>query len=41
MELFEAEDELGGQFRWARLVPGKEDFDATIRYFTLTLGASA
>jgi 2,4-dienoyl-CoA reductase (NADPH2) len=37
VQLFEADDELGGQFRLARLVPGKEDFDATIRYFTLTL----
>ena len=23
----------GGQFRWARLVPGKEDYGATISYF--------
>ena len=28
--LFEADDELGGQFRLARLVPGKEMFDGTI-----------
>lgn len=33
VELFEAEEELGGQFRFARLVPGKEDFGATISYF--------
>lgn len=31
--LFEAESELGGQFRLARLVPGKADYDATIRYY--------
>ena len=29
----EAREELGGQFRWARLVPGKEDYGATISYF--------
>lgn len=34
VELFEASDELGGQFRLARLVPGKTDFGATIGYFT-------
>ncbi|MGE0506181.1 MAG: FAD-dependent oxidoreductase, partial [Solirubrobacterales bacterium] len=31
--LFEAAEELGGQFRYARLVPGKEDYGATIAYF--------
>jgi len=31
--LYEAVDELGGQFRYARLVPGKEDYGATIAYF--------
>ena len=35
--LFEADDELGGQFRLARLVPGKEMFDGTIAYFTAEL----
>jgi 2,4-dienoyl-CoA reductase (NADPH2) len=33
VELFEAEGELGGQFRMARRVPGKRDFGETIRYF--------
>ncbi|MFK4209915.1 FAD-dependent oxidoreductase [Streptomyces sp. NPDC030920] len=33
VELFEAAAELGGQFRLARLVPGKADFGATVRYF--------
>ncbi|MFE4015063.1 FAD-dependent oxidoreductase [Streptomyces sp. NPDC059112] len=33
VELFEAGAELGGQFRLARLVPGKADFGATVRYF--------
>lgn len=32
--LFEAASELGGQFRMARRIPGKRDFDETIRYFT-------
>jgi 2,4-dienoyl-CoA reductase (NADPH2) len=34
VELFEAADELGGQFRMARRIPGKRDFGETIRYFT-------
>ncbi|WP_416981225.1 FAD-dependent oxidoreductase [Streptomyces sp. T028] len=37
VELFEAADELGGQFRLARLVPGKEDFGETVRYFAAEL----
>ncbi len=32
--LFEAQPELGGQFDLARRVPGKEEFDETLRYFT-------
>jgi 2,4-dienoyl-CoA reductase (NADPH2) len=35
--LLEAEAELGGQFRLARLVPGKEQFGGTIDYFTREL----
>ena len=31
--LFEASDELGGQFRLARLIPGKEEFQETLRYY--------
>lgn len=34
VELFEAEHELGGQFRMARRIPGKAEFGETIRYFT-------
>jgi 2,4-dienoyl-CoA reductase (NADPH2) len=34
VELFETENELGGQFRMARRIPGKGDFHETIRYFT-------
>jgi 2,4-dienoyl-CoA reductase (NADPH2) len=37
VELFEAEHELGGQFRMARCVPGKHDFNETIRYYTREL----
>jgi 2,4-dienoyl-CoA reductase (NADPH2) len=38
VRLYEARDELGGQFRWARQVPGKEDYGATISYFESELG---
>jgi 2,4-dienoyl-CoA reductase (NADPH2) len=31
--LFEAGSEIGGQFNIARKVPGKEEFDETLRYF--------
>ncbi len=31
--LFEAADEIGGQFTLARRVPGKEEFGETLRYF--------
>lgn len=34
VELFEAEGEIGGQFRMARRIPGKADFGETIRYFS-------
>jgi 2,4-dienoyl-CoA reductase (NADPH2) len=37
VRLYEARDELGGQFRWARMVPGKEDYGATIGYFEYEL----
>jgi 2,4-dienoyl-CoA reductase (NADPH2) len=35
--LFEQEQEIGGQFRFAREVPGKEDFHDTLRYFRVRL----
>ncbi|MGB7364674.1 MAG: NADPH-dependent 2,4-dienoyl-CoA reductase [Rhodococcus sp. (in: high G+C Gram-positive bacteria)] len=35
--LFEARDEIGGQFAIARRIPGKEEFAETIRYFTHAL----
>ena len=31
--LFEARDAIGGQFDMARAIPGKEEFDETLRYF--------
>jgi 2,4-dienoyl-CoA reductase (NADPH2) len=31
--LFEADQEIGGQFNIARRVPGKEEFNETLRYF--------
>nr|WP_277998592.1 NADPH-dependent 2,4-dienoyl-CoA reductase [Sphingomonas liriopis] len=31
--LFEADGEIGGQFNIARKIPGKEEFDETLRYF--------
>ena len=33
VEVFEAEPELGGQFRYAMRVPGKEEFASTLAYF--------
>jgi 2,4-dienoyl-CoA reductase (NADPH2) len=35
--LFEANNVIGGQFDMARRIPGKEEFNETIRYFTTML----
>ena len=35
--LYDKSDTIGGQFNMARKVPGKEEFDETIRYFTTML----
>lgn len=35
--LFEAQEELGGQLNFARRVPGKEEFEETLRYFRVRL----
>ncbi|MGH8025599.1 MAG: FAD-dependent oxidoreductase, partial [Pseudoxanthomonas sp.] len=32
--LFDASTEIGGQFNYAKKIPGKEEFHETIRYFT-------
>ncbi len=37
VDLFEAEDRIGGQFDIARRIPGKEEFDESLRYFTRML----
>lgn len=34
VELFEADQEIGGQFRLAMQIPGKEEFAETLRYFS-------
>lgn len=33
VSLFDSADEIGGQFNLAKLVPGKEEFHETLRYF--------
>jgi 2,4-dienoyl-CoA reductase (NADPH2) len=33
VHLFEASDAIGGQFNMARRIPGKEEFDETLRYY--------
>ncbi len=33
VDLFEAAGEIGGQFNYAKRIPGKEEFHETIRYF--------
>ncbi len=35
--LFEAEGEIGGQFNMAKVIPGKEEYAQTIRYYTTML----
>ncbi|MCP5018858.1 MAG: NADPH-dependent 2,4-dienoyl-CoA reductase [Ketobacter sp.] len=35
--LFDADDKIGGQFNIAKQIPGKEDFDETLRYFGVML----
>lgn len=37
VELFEAEPEIGGQFRLAQRIPGKEEFASTLRYYRVRL----
>ncbi len=35
--LFEASDRIGGQFNLAKRIPGKEEFEETLRYFDVML----
>lgn len=37
VELFEAAPQIGGQFNLAKRIPGKEEFDETLRYFARQL----
>ncbi|MFC9895072.1 FAD-dependent oxidoreductase [Nocardia sp. NPDC127579] len=37
VDLFEADDKIGGQFDIARRIPGKEEFNESIRYYTRML----
>jgi 2,4-dienoyl-CoA reductase (NADPH2) len=37
VHLFDAADRIGGQFNMARRIPGKEEFDETLRYFARRL----
>ena len=34
VDLFEAEPQIGGQFNMAKRIPGKEEFEETLRYFS-------
>jgi len=36
--LYEADSEIGGQFNMAKTIPGKEEFNETIRYYGKQLG---
>ncbi|TCP15273.1 2,4-dienoyl-CoA reductase [Crenobacter luteus] len=38
--LFDAADEIGGQFNVAKRIPGKEEFHETLRYFGVRLAAA-
>jgi 2,4-dienoyl-CoA reductase (NADPH2) len=40
VHLFEAAARIGGQFNLAKLIPGKEEFVETLRYFTRRLAAT-
>ncbi|MBT8233297.1 MAG: NADPH-dependent 2,4-dienoyl-CoA reductase, partial [Bacteroidia bacterium] len=37
VHLYEASDRLGGQFNMAKIIPGKEDYAETIRYYSTML----
>ncbi|PIE03689.1 MAG: NADPH-dependent 2,4-dienoyl-CoA reductase [Acidobacteria bacterium] len=37
VDLYEAQSEIGGQFRIAMQVPGKEEFKETLRYFSVMI----
>jgi 2,4-dienoyl-CoA reductase (NADPH2) len=37
VDLFDAADEIGGQFNLAKRIPGKEEFHETLRYFSIRI----
>ena len=37
VHLFEAESEIGGQFNMAKIIPGKEEYAETIRYYEVMI----
>ena len=37
IEIFDSRDEIGGQFNYAKQIPGKEEFYETLRYFSKQL----
>ena len=37
VSLYEARDEIGGQFNLAKRIPGKEEFEETIRYYQVMM----
>jgi len=37
VELFDSASEIGGQFNFAKKIPGKEEFEETIRYYNVQL----
>lgn len=37
VDLFEAESEIGGQFNMAKVIPGKEEYAETIRYYNIMI----
>ncbi len=40
VHLFEAAGEIGGQFNMAKKIPGKEEFDETLRYYSGRIAAT-
>jgi len=40
VDLYEARDHIGGQFDIARRIPGKEEFDESLRYFDRMIAAT-
>ncbi len=40
VELFDSSAEIGGQFNMAKVIPGKEEFHETLRYFSRRIAAT-